>query len=247
MLHRPRCLLAAVLLVLLPSLLLGGCMSPTFSSLDYSAERSASVEATGAARVEVVAGAGSLRVEGIEGLDEVRARGTARASEEALLQDVQIFTERRGDTVRLEARFPQNVDGRTALDLVVEVPAGRDAKVIDSSGDAEVRAVASLRFDDSSGDLRIQDVAGDVRVNDSSGDVRAEEVAGTLRVNDSSRDIEVRGVRAGVRVANDSSGDIDVRDVQGDFVVASKSSGDIRHEGVGGRVQLPPRWVAGVS
>ena len=57
---------------------------------DYTAPRDATVDARGARALEVDARAGLLRITGVAGLTQVRVRGTARASDRALLDDIRV-------------------------------------------------------------------------------------------------------------------------------------------------------------
>jgi hypothetical protein len=226
--------------------------------------RNASVEAAGASTVLIHARAGSLRVSGRPGTDEVVVTGTACVSDRNLLGDVRLVAARRGDTVHVEVQMSDQDSwgwGRrhASLNLVVEVPEGLAVDVRDTSGDATLSGLASLRVEDSSGDLEVRQVKGDVTVADSSGGLVVEEVGGAVRLRDSSGEIrirnvgslvidsdgsggiDVRGVKGNVLVRDDGSGGIDVDDVGGDFTVDDDGSGGIRHAGVKGRVRVPGR------
>ena len=76
--------------------LIGSAAHAQWSSA-YTAPRNAVVDAAGAKGIEVEAAAGSLRVEGKPGLRQVRVTGTARASSQQLLNDINLIAERRGD------------------------------------------------------------------------------------------------------------------------------------------------------
>lgn len=230
---------------------------------EFSASRSASVPTSGVRAAEIAAAAGSLRIEGVRGLREVRVRGRACASSREILEQIRLVAVREGDRIRVEARMPEWNDRRSErytarLDLVVQVPERLPLNVRDSSGATEIRNVAALDLQDSSGDVEIAGVSGDLWVRDSSGDLRVREVRGTVRATDSSGDVELRGVggsvlipsdssgdivvsdvAADVRIDRDSSGDIRVSDVRGDFVVEQDGSGSIRSENVRGRVLVP--------
>jgi hypothetical protein len=234
-----------------------------FDDCAHRAERTATVPAARADLLRLAARAGSLRVEGRPGLSEVRVRGEACASSESYLEAIQLVTERSGGEVRVEVQMPEMRGiGRmySRLDLVVEVPQGLALDVTDSSGEAEFRGVATLRLEDSSGEIEVADVAGDVQIDDSSGEIRVRGVRGDLRLRDSSGGIEVSGVQGAVlverdgsgeiriadvgrdvRIERDSSGSIEVWDVRGDFVVERDGSGRIRHRDVGGSVSIPRR------
>jgi hypothetical protein len=65
----------------------------------HEAERSATVDASGAQRLTVGAGAGSLKIEGKPGLNTVRIRGRACASSADLLERIKLTARRNGGEV----------------------------------------------------------------------------------------------------------------------------------------------------
>jgi hypothetical protein len=237
---------------------------------DYTAERTASIAATGARQVAVEDRAGDLQVIAVEGTDAVRVRGTAHASRSGLLDDIKVELRREGDRVTVRAVIPEHArrfwfgaPARQALDMVVEVPAGLEADVTAGSGDAEVRGVSALRVKDSSGDLRVVDVRGPVRVHDGSGnlevsgvggdvwledgsgDASLQRVAGALVVaSDGSGNLSASHVQGDVLVRSDGSGDIDVANVGGGFIVQRDGSGAVRYDDVRGRVEIPRKKAA---
>jgi len=227
---------------------------------DHTADREAFVDAAGARLIEIEAGAGSLEVEGRDGLSQVEVRGTACASREGDLDDVRIVTRRSGDRVTVIAEIPDGrVWGEARLDLEIAVPAGLAVKIDDGSGSLRARKVASLEIVDGSGEIDVEEVAGDLVIDDGSGGIRVRGVGGEVRIEDGSGEIDVN--RAGsvvieedgsgeidvaevdgdVLVRADGSGGISVREVGGDFTVRRDGSGGIRHEGVAGRVSVPER------
>lgn len=230
----------------------------------YEVERRVSLSASAAEWLRLSAGSGELTVEGRDGSGQVQAVGRACASDESYLEDLTLTLERRGDDVVLVANYPDR-DGRGSwrgndyarIDLAVEVPRGMAVDLEDSSGGLEVSGTGELRIDDSSGEIRVRevegpvwiddssggidvrDVGGDVEVDDGSGGVELTDVRGSVRVRDGSGEIDVAGVEGDVVVADDGSGSIDVRDVRGDFSVRSDGSGGIRYSGIGGSVDIP--------
>lgn len=231
-----------------------------------TAPRSARVNAAGARMAQIEARAGSLRIEGRAGVTEIQARGTARASSRALLDQVRLTAERRGDVVYVIVEIPEmrgdwnNEDEHASLDLVVEVPKTLALDVEDRSGDLEIRGVGQLdlvdnsgdatiedvggrlRVRDGSGDLRIRDVRGDVTLEDGSGGIRLETIRGSVTVDrDGSGEFEADNVTGSVRIASKGSGSVSVAHVGGDFVVDRKGTGSIEHRDVRGRVDVPDR------
>lgn len=240
---------------LLAPVLIGGIAAAP-EECDYVADRSAVVPAADATRIRINAAAGSLRVEGRPDLAEVRVRGRACASDEELLPAIRLTAGRNGAEVQVQVELPETNGGffrddYARLDLVVEVPAGMDATVEDSSGELEMRntgavdvrdgsgeltveqATGQVRIDDGSGEIILFGIAGDVVVADGSGDVEADDVRGGLTIEDSSGGIDVRGVTGSVTLT-DSSGGIEIATVGGSVLVLDDGSGGIRVEDVQG-------------
>ena len=188
-------------------------------------------------RVVVEAGAGDLVVRGGEGSD-VKADGRACASKAELLDAIQLEIRREGDTVYLRTVLPE-MSGLVIgfapyayIDLTVDVPKTAMLKLDDSSGDLQASNVQGAAIVDSSGDQRVEHIAGDLDVADSSGEINIADVRGGLRLRDSSGDVDVDNVQGDVLVTVDSSGDLDIRHVTGGVHILSDSSGDIEIEDV---------------
>jgi hypothetical protein len=227
----------------------------------HTERRQATLDATGATRLEIDARAGTLRVEGRAGATQVKASGTACAPSAGALEGVRLSATRDGATLRLEAQVPESslpAGGDASLDLLVDVPRSLALNVTDTSGPIEIRHVGALTLEDGSGEITVEDVGGDLKLTDGSGEMTLTKVAGDAWVRDASgpltmRDvggsvtieedgsggIEIAAVGGSVLVESDGSGEIDVRDVGGDFTVEHKGSGAVRHTGVKGRVSLP--------
>jgi hypothetical protein len=197
----------------------------------HTARRTANQAGPDIQRVVVEARAGDLIVRGGSSRD-VTVDGKACASSAALLEDIKVEIRRDGDTVYVRAVLPDLSGGifgsRYAyLDLSIGVPKTATLKIDDSSGDMHVSDVQSADIHDSSGDQTIERIAGDLEVDDSSGEIKVVDVGGGLRLKDSSGDIDVNKVQGDVQVTVDSSGDLDIRHVTGGVHILSDSSGDI--------------------
>jgi hypothetical protein len=199
------------------------------------------LDVSGSEKLTIRAVAGDLDVIGVAGLTEAVISGKLCASKEAWAEEASINTES-GKHARIAVNLPDAGGGWSMignkyiwLDLRVEVPLDLAIEVQDSSGDIFIRNTASLRVDDSSGDIEIVDARGAVSINDSSGDIEVEQLEGDLTIeSDSSGDIEADDINGNVLVEKDSSGDIDVAGVSGDVIVERDSSGDIDASNVGG-------------
>ncbi|MEO0424285.1 MAG: hypothetical protein AAF184_18240 [Pseudomonadota bacterium] len=215
------------------------------------------VDLAGIRTVAIEAGAGSLEVVGRAGIDQLELVGFACARTQALLREVSLRVERRGDTLLVETVLPRQRDDNARLSLEVELPPHLALRIRDSSGSLEVRDVATLELTDSSGSITISEVPGEVYiVADSSGSIDIADV-GSVRIDqdssgsidvvraasvhierDSSGSISARDVVGDVYVGSDTSGSIDVNDVGGNFTVRRDTSGGVRHRNVAGVVQI---------
>ena len=206
----------------------------------YTAERTASVDTSGALRMEVVGRAGDLDLRPVAS-SVVTGHGTACASSEEYLAQTRVHARREGNVVRVYVQTPDEMKGiglvYASLDLEVDVPAGMPVQVTDTSGDLTVRGLRITHLTDSSGDILLRGMQGDIEIRDSSGELRVEDAAGLVRINDSSGDIVVRGARD-VEIPSDSSGAIEIERVAGSVRIDQDSSGDIRITGVGRDVDL---------
>ena len=231
----------------------------------FEQERTGGESAAGVSRLVLVAAAGELEVRGDAKATRVEATGKACASSQALLDQITLKTRREGSTLFVEVIMPKLNDvtlfgsNSASLDLRVTLPTTLPVEAQDSSGDAVLEDLKSIKLLDSSGDLTIRNIAGAVDVRDSSGDIEVEGITGNVEVLvDSSGDIEIEEVSGNVHIAQDSSGGIElanvkgnvaidadtsggiaVRNIGGDFTVAADTNGGIRHDNVTGRVSLP--------
>jgi DUF4097 and DUF4098 domain-containing protein YvlB len=102
-----------------------------------------------------------------------------------------------------------------------------------SQVDFEIRvpADASLRLVTSSGDLTVSAVAGTVELDTSFGDIEVKEVNGPVSAESSSGDVSVIGLKDGgdVEVETDF-GKLALRDIAANSLTAHSDSGDIRAE-----------------
>lgn len=226
----------------------------TASDCPHSEPRNATLDAAGATTLRVEAEAGDLMIRGSSQLTAVQVQGKACAPDEALLDEIELRTDRRGDTLHIEVEIPDGNWRRTSpyLDLEIEVPENLLLDVEDSSGSVQIEGVRGLELEDGSGDilvhniaegieivdgsgeLRVTDVGGKIRLNDGSGSLEIEHVAGPVSIEDGSGAITVRDTEAGVEIVEDGSGSIELDHIGGDVVVQEDGSGSIRAEHVSG-------------
>ena len=212
----------------------------------YSAPRNADIDATGLHALQLRLGSTDLHIVGVPGLDRVEVRGTACASNQAWLKDLQIQAGRNGDTATVDARRQHeetsvfNLFGSVYayLKLDVRVPAALAVAVHTGSGDVNASTLASLDFDSGSGDLIAGDIAGALALQLGSADVRASRVGSVNLRGTGSGDVTADTVRGDVQADHSGSGDLHFSDVRGSVRVGSTGSGDVTLDRIGGNAEV---------
>lgn len=219
----------------------------------YERNLSLDMNASDASELRINAGAGSLEIVGVDGLDAIRAEGIACASDEELLDEMALLDRRSGDRLELSTEIPENHGSSwwgnhyARIDLRVEVPTSLYLDVRDGSGRADVRHVGSLSIVDGSGELNIDDVAGDVTVRDGSGSLDLRTISGNVTLRDGSGSIDVSDVEGMVLVEEDGSGSITIRHVGRDVTIENDGSGSIEIDNVVGDVRVGRDGSGGID
>jgi DUF4097 and DUF4098 domain-containing protein YvlB len=228
-------------------------------SCEHQAARDLDIDAAGLRALVLKLGSSDLHARGVPGLKRIEVRGKACASDPAMLDKLQVSQRRDGDRVVVAVEKDVKISGSwfgsnyAYLDLEVRLPAELPLDVDASSGDSDIRDVASLAMKSSSGDVDLGNIAGEVVVAVSSGDIKANEIGSFALTSTGSGDVEVHGVRGDVKVdragsgdlhfervggrvdiGRVGSGDVTLRDITADVLVGSIGSGDITVDGVGG-------------
>ena len=249
-------------------LIAGAAQAAWFDDCDHKAHRAAQLDMAGVTHVIVIAKAGSLRVEGRDGVRTVSASGEACSSDEDLLRDITLTATRSGSTATIEAHVPSTNnwsffgDGDHAmLDFTVTLPPNVSVDINDTSGAMTVANVGACSIDDTSGEIDVRRVHGNLTIRDTSGAIYVADVEGNVHIpSDTSGEIEVKHVGGGVAIDEDTSGAVTISDVKrsvsigekgsgsifvsdvgGDFTVDHKGSGSIEYERVAGHVSVPER------
>ena len=224
---------------------------------------------TGVSHVIVIARAGSLRVEGRDGARNLVASGEACADDNDVLRDTTLTATRSGSTVAVEAHVPSASNcyigcwgfNSPTLDFTVTLPPNVTVEINDTSGGMTVVNVGSCSIDDTSGEIDVRRVHGNLTIRDTSGGIFVNDVSGNVHVpRDTSGELNVRNVggdvsidekgsgsvtiaqvKRNVWIGHKGSGSIYVSDVGGDFTVEHKGSGSIDYARVAGRVSIPER------
>lgn len=222
------------------TLLLTAFAGSASADCEHKADRSLTEDLAGVERVEIKATAGDLDIEA--GGSQLKATGEACASKKSLLDDIQLTAKKSGDVLRVEATIPKTSgwNQQARLDLRITLPAGMPIVVSDGSGDLEMRGVTVEKLDDGSGDARLVETRGSMRIVDGSGGVTIRDHRGDIELKDGSGDLRLRGIKGTVIIASDGSGDIDINDVDGDVDVKNDGSGDIDVDTVSGDLHVGP-------
>lgn len=220
------------------SILLAGCLiSPVAMADSCRHQRDINFDVSTASlkRLDIDVGAGRLEIRGAPGSDDVSVRARACADSRGQLDDMELRQSRRGDTLSISSeitssRMPFTLFGNryAYIDVVITVPDGLDIEIEDGSGDIVIEdAAGDFSIDDGSGDITVRRVVGDIRVDDGSGDIRLEDITGSVRVEDGSGSIILNRISDNVHIADDGSGSIRVQTVGGNVIIDEDGSGDI--------------------
>jgi DUF4097 and DUF4098 domain-containing protein YvlB len=205
------------------------------------------MSAAGIEKLEIDCGAGFLYLSGDESLDsiEVEAEIVVGAKNEREIMEyvekhVELELKKQVDKAILVSKFNKGHfwdNFRTrVINLKVRVPKNMDLYIDDGSGEMKVEQInGQVEIDDGSGEILISNIQGDVSIDDGSGTIDVTDVFGNLNINDGSGTIEVRNVEHNVKV-DDGSGSIDISDVGGDVIIADDGSGSLKIQNVKGQV-----------
>lgn len=176
-------------------------------------------------------GAGSVHVTALDTAEtEIRVEG--RDADE-------VAVERRGEQIVVIA--PQRRGGffgfGSDLAVTVRLPAGSDLATRLGSADLEVTGrIGAARLRTGSGEVRVEELAGDATVHSGSGEVEVDGALGLLRVKTGSGRVRVRHASGSVAVAS-GSGRVEI--TRADADTATKTgSGDVHIASAHGDVSM---------
>jgi DUF4097 and DUF4098 domain-containing protein YvlB len=225
-------------------LVLAGAASAT--ECRYSAPRNLDLDAASLKSLLLNLGSADAHVSGVPGLSRVEVRGTACASNEEWLKDLQLDTSHSGDSATVTVRrrdhdsiFSLFGFSRYAyMKVSVSVPPQLAVAIHSGSGDVVAQTLASLDFHSGSGDLQADGITGALTLRLGSGDVEARHVGSVELSGTGSGDVTVAGIGGDVHANHAGSGNLQFSQVQGGVWVGSVGSGDVKLENIGGDVQL---------
>jgi hypothetical protein len=251
--------------LLTAALLLAPIAAFAASPCKYEAPRNLQLDLAGVRSVQIDVNSHDLHLTGSDAARGFTLNGRACASEQAMLDKLQVTQRREGDQLLIDIGDTGGFSFRlfggssyTSLEVTVQLPANLPVTVRVGSGDADVSGVQQLQTSVGSGDLHVRQVSGkfgtsvgsgDVDATDigsldlgsvGSGDFTAKGIKGDARIGSiGSGDVTLRNVGGSVHADTLGSGDLDVSDVGGDFSLGAKGSGDVNHSGVKGKVSVP--------
>jgi len=206
-----------------------------------------SLSADGIDSIVVDCGAGSLSIAGVESMRNIEVEAEIivggkreRDLEKYVADNVRLELKKQGNrailTSRFKNSFPKIGLRERKINLTVVVPKNMDVDVDDGSGDMKIENIeGNLQIGDGSGVVIIRGIVGDVDIEDGSGTIDIRDVSGSVNIDDGSGTIEVNGIGRNVQV-NDGSGSIYIDGVEGDVIIKDDGSGSIRIQNVKGKV-----------
>ncbi|BFI96913.1 MAG: DUF2807 domain-containing protein [Rhodanobacter sp.] len=230
----------------------------------FQAPRNLQIDLAGVRGVQIDVNSYDLHVNGTSGAKQLVVNGRACASEQSLLDKLQITQRREGDQLIIELgggnAFSFHLFGNYSTDLEanVQLPPELPVTVRVGSGDAGVNGVQQLHSSVGSGDLHVSNISGAFDTSVGSGDVDASNVGSLYAGSVGSGDLKVSGIKGDAKLGSIGSGDatlrnvggsvhadtlgsgdLGVHDVGGDFSLGAKGSGDVDQSGVKGKVSVP--------
>ncbi len=200
-------------------------------------------------QLEIEAHAGSLQVQAAESATHITVTARVCSSRKSELAGMDVLQSRSGNVLQLETLIPEFhgslwTSRYAYIDLAVTVPAGLSVEIDDGSGPLDVSGTGDLRVKDGSGHIKVHAIAGNVVIRDGSGELSVEDVEGNVDVRDGSGMVDISYVMGNVEVEDgsgplrisqvggsvgihDGSGSIDVRDVQREVVIHEDGSGSL--------------------
>lgn len=206
----------------------------------FTAARNADLDAAGLKTLALTLGSSDLDIQSVPGLNRIEVRGTACASDDGWLKDLQLSAKREGDRAVVDVENDHNSitislfgSSYAYLKLQVRVPATLPVNVDSGSGDVHASNLAALDFDSGSGDLTADHITGALSLRLGSADAKVREVGSVHLHETGSGDVQIDTVHGDVRADESGSGDLGFRNVSGSVSVGETGSGDVTLEQIG--------------
>ncbi|HMM66369.1 MAG TPA: DUF4097 family beta strand repeat-containing protein [Dokdonella sp.] len=215
------------------------------SNCEHQADRSFNVDRADIKTLVAKLGSTDLRLRGVAGLARIEVQARACASNAGDLDRLTVSQRRDGDRLVIETErnrgsytFSLFGSSYAYLELEIRVPATLAVDVDTGSGDVDARGLESLRYEAGSGDLIVENIAGELVADVGSGDVEGSDVGRFHLVSTGSGDFNLRDIHGDVEVGGVGSGDLTFRKVGGSVQIDRVGSGDVDLYEVGGDVSV---------
>lgn len=223
-------------------LLAAACAVPLQAEERGSFDRTLSV--TGPVDLDVTSGSGNITVHaGGSGSVQISARIRARdnwlgggMSAKDKVQKLQQHPpiEQQGNTIKIGRIEDNDLRQNVSIDYDISAPAQTKLNSHTGSGDQKISGLQlPVTATTGSGNVTLQDIAGDAHINSGSGDLKINSLRGTLTAQAGSGNIRAEGI-AGSITARTGSGEIELTQVASGDVSAHAGSGNVKLRGVKG-------------
>ncbi|KTF13669.1 DUF4097 family beta strand repeat protein [Pseudoalteromonas sp. H105] len=219
MMNKSLSLLTKALPIATSLLLMSGCVVHiSTGSANIEQQQQRTLSATQLQQLDIEAEAGSLKVIGSNTATEITVDATIYT---ANVDDPYILTlEQDGDKAVLTAKSHKAsgmivYQGNSpSIDLVVTVPNSFNLDIDDSSGDINIKGVlGDMDIDDGSGSIDI-DQGHDLEIDDGSGDINLQNITGSIEISDGSGSLAITNTKGNLTI-EDGSGDIRLSKING--------------------------------
>jgi len=216
----------------------------TTAAFSFEKVQDLSLNTEGIHTLKIDSGSGFLKVTGNESLRAVEVKAeiivkgkSDKDADEYIRKNVVLTLEKNGDKAILVSKFKNKLfSGSRVINLTVNVPKNIHLDVDDSSGEMSIQDITGdIYVDDGSGEIGIENIRGNVKIDDGSGSVSVSDVEGDVSIDDGSGTIDVSGV-SGTVVVDDGSGSINIEGVGGDVHIKDDGSGSLIIRDVKGKV-----------
>jgi hypothetical protein len=217
------------------------CVTAAFS---FEKVKELNLSAEGIKNFKIDSGSGFLKVTGNSSLRDIQVSAVIivkgksdKDATEYIRKNVVLTLEKKGDKAVLVSKFKNTLfSGSRVINLKVRVPKNIHIDVDDSSGEMSIQDInGDIYVDDGSGEIEIENILGNVKIDDGSGSIRVRDVKGDVSIDDGSGSIDVNGVGGSV-VVDDGSGSIDIEGVGGDVHIKDDGSGSLSISDVKGKI-----------
>jgi len=217
------------------------------SAFSFERTERMSLSASGIDKLMIECGSGFLYVIGEESLTniqveaEIIVKGKREQDMDSYVaENVKLELKKQGNKAVLVSLFKNTFPGinfrEKVINLTIQVPKNMDLEVDDGSGEIKIENIdGNLQIDDGSGEIIARDILGSVNIDDGSGTIDIDNVTGSVTIDDGSGTIEVNDIGNNVEVS-DGSGSIYIDGVVGDVIIKEEGSGSVRIQNVKGKV-----------